>query len=182
VPEIDFLGDMQARVAAIAVSPSALRNMVGAGGVKSAQKFLSNKQILESIGRSQNFGDELNAITANLAAALPKRKLGGGHAWGPARKILNIFLSEAASNIHLRKAYGLARIQNLLELPLDSYVAKGIAGDTRELSLPSRLDRWRGVVHVTPTQNSQYQRLARIIARRLGYRHPVHLDLRYWRK
>ena len=176
----DFIGELRVRMAAVSASPSALRNMVGPGGVIRARNFLSSESILKRLSQPHRFEAELDDVTQELAAVLPKRKLAGGHAWGPARKVLNIFLGESTYNTHLREAYCLTRVEALLEVPLDSFVANGIAKDAAKLSPAVSFDRWRGVVHVTPELNSKYQKVAQAIAREWGYHHRVFLDLRYW--
>ena len=91
---------------------------------------------------------------------------------GPARKQLTIFLSDATYNVYLRNAYGLAAIEGSLEIPMDSWVADGIAKDDRKFGLGYDFHAWQGVIHLTPDLNAKYQRAANDIAikKRLRYR------------
>jgi len=121
-------------------------------------------------------------LTKQLADALPPRKRPDGNLWGPARKVLNIFLSDATYNFYLREQYNLDQIERYLEVPLDSYVAIGVALDAAKLHPPIKFERWKGVVHVTPQLNDDYQSAATHIAKDRGYRCRGHLDARYWRQ
>ena len=176
----DPIPSLRVRVAALAIGPSTLRNMVGPGGVTAAQNFCSRNAVLTTLSNSRSFSRALNRLTVDLAAAMPEHERGGNR-WGPARKSLNIFLSDASQNFQLRRAYALNRIEASLEIPLDSYVARGLRRDARDLGVEANLGRWRGVVHVSPESNAEHQRVASVIARRLGFRYRAQLDLRYWR-
>ena len=182
VGQMDFIGDLRKRVAGLAIGPSTLRNMVGPTGIEIARAFCSGENFLRRIRHPNTFVNELDSITEELAAKLPKRKVAGGNTWGPSRKLLNIFLSDATYNTYLREEYELARIEDCLEVPLDSFVAIGIVNDVLDLKLLNKFDPWRGVVHVTPPLNAAYQSAATDIAKLLDYRCRGHLDLRYWRQ
>jgi len=178
----NFYRELRERIAGLAIGGSTLRNMTGVGGIKIARNFCSREETLKCVTRQKRFADGLNTLTQLLARELPPRKLPGGNRWGPARKILNIFLSDATYNIYLRKRYKLDQIEDALEVPLDSYVAKGLSTDAQSLPRPEILGSWRGVVHTTPDLNARYQAIASIIAKHRGYRCRSHLDLRYWRQ
>ena len=172
---------MQRRVAALAIGPSSLRNMVGPGGVSEARNFCSKNVDLKSVGDRSRFVDTLNRLTDELAGKLPPRKLLGGNLWGPARKQLNIFLSDATYNVYLRNAYGLAAIEGSLEIPVDSLVADGIANDVCKFRLRYDFSAWRGVIHLTPALNAKYQEAADDIAIKRCVCYRAHLNLIYWR-
>ena len=148
--EPDFLKLMRRRVAALAIGASSLRNMVGSSGVEIARGFCESIP-LDPVSNPEGFSDQLDILTADLARKLPRRKLQGGELWGPARKQLNIFLSDAVYNHYLRDAYRLERVESMLEVPVDSFVAAGIVDHVRKLKLEYRFSKWAGVVHLTLT-------------------------------
>ena len=174
-----FLEVMQKRIASGAVTPSAARNMGPRGTVRAARKFLADKIALRDVGASgQNYPQLLDGLTRRLVRTLPKQ----AQHWGAARKFLNIFLRDAAYNIYLRSAYRLDRIENQLEVPLDSHMARELKQAMRNLNInnPS-LPRWKTVISIDSRINKRYQDVARKIARRERI-DPVHLDVIAWRK
>ena len=97
--------------------------------------------------------------------------------WGAARKFVNIFLRDATYCFWLRDAFGLASVEPVLELPLDSFTAKGLRAEPEGVDLP----RWPGVIHLTPLTSTQFQHVAQRVAERKRLDR-VHLDLEYWRR
>jgi hypothetical protein len=169
------------RVAALAIGPSTLRQMVGAGGVKAAIMFCRDEKILERVSKRSSLERELNVLTFELVECLPERKIAGGDLWGPARKVLNIVLSDATLNYRFRIKYDLNTIKDLLELPMDSHTAAGLACDCRKLNVNARPVKWPGVVHLSPKANADYLALANVIANARGFGCRARLDLAYWR-
>ncbi len=118
------------------------------------------------------FQARLDAATEALRDRFPK----GARNWGAARKAVNLFLRDVLYNTYLAKAYRMARVRPWLEVPLDSYVARGLAADPSGKDLP----KWPGVKHLRPAESLLYQKVAASIARRLSIAR-VDLDLWYWR-
>jgi hypothetical protein len=79
-------------------------------------------------------------------------------------------------NFYLREKYRLDRVESMLELPMDSYAAKGLRAEPEGEGLP----RWSGVSHLTPETSAAYQAAAAQAAARLSICR-VHLDMQYWR-
>jgi hypothetical protein len=150
------------------ITPSASRQLVRKGDIRRVRDFL-DKLNIESFAKPRKFLRSLDRGTKSLARRIPK----GG--WGAARKFLNLYLRRITYNFYLRLAYRPDRIEPLLELPMDSYAAKGVKGDYE-----SRLPRWKGVSHLTPEVNAFYQAAAKQIAETSSIDR-VHLDMKYWR-
>jgi hypothetical protein len=164
---------MQAHVANL-LSPSAARRMGPEGTLKAARAFLRGLD-LSSFSNPQTFARNLEAATLLMKQELPR----GGRHWGSSRKFLNLFLRDATYNYRLREAFDLYRIESELELPLDSFSAKGVIEESKDAALP----RWSGVIHLMPEESDRYQRAASMIASRKSP--PIcrtHLDLIYWRR
>ncbi len=97
--------------------------------------------------------------------------------WGAARKGLNLFLRDILYNRYLPELIDFERIEKWMEVPLDSFVAKGIREDyTRELLPP-----WRGLKGLTPQTNALYQKAAYDLGKSFHLSR-VHLDVVYWRE
>jgi hypothetical protein len=172
---------LMSRVAALAIGGSTLRGMVGAGGVEHARAFCRDEDILRRVGKRSTFAAELDQLTKELAACLPPRGRKGGGLWGPARKTLNIVLSDASLSYRLLGKYRLCEIEDLLEIPLDSQVVSGIRSDYQRYWPDCSLPRITGVVHTTPRLNATYQSAAQRIAIRRSVPCRIRLDLLYWR-
>jgi hypothetical protein len=181
----DFLNTLQKRIASGAVTPSAARNMGPTGTIKAARKFLADEiSLIEVASSGRKYPALLDAQTSRLRRALPKRGKRGKH-WGAARKFLNIFLRDATYNVYLRKAYRLDRIENRLEVPLDSHMADYLTTRVKELNLRIKLPPWGKVILVNKRTNRKYQEAAKAIARAEAKNerlNPVHLDVIAWRR
>jgi len=163
---------VQRQVAQLSANGSSLRNQGAPGVVAAARKALAdiNLLLLPCAG-SEEFTRHLDDLTQDLQSSFPA----GAQHWGAARKVLNLFLRDCLYNFYLRDWYGLAVCEPYLEVPLDSYVAKGLHETERGDELPE----WCGVKYVTSEVNALYQEIASEEADRLGVER-VHLDLRYW--
>src|SRR5262249_20686971 len=111
--------------------------------------------------------------TEPLKRALPQ----GARYWGRARKCLNIFLREASYNYLLRDTFRLGELDQLLETPLDSRVAKGLRDDAGAHRLP----RWASIIALNPDDSAKYQAVAAQIAQTRYMTVRANLDLWYWR-
>jgi len=94
--------------------------------------------------------------------------------FGLARKVLNLFLRERLYNAYLKQAFHLERSEALLELPMDSFTARGVRVRSPKGSVP----RWLGVRKLTPEASKVYQTRATELAIEAGIDR-VHLDLYY---
>ena len=150
-----------------AIGPSASRRMIRKGDIEHIRTFLDRLN-LRRFNDPTKFSRALDRSTKSLANLLPKDR------WGAARKFLNLYLRDATYNFYLREAYGLDRVEPLLELPMDSYAANELRRQC------GALPRWKGVIHLAPKENAVYQAFAGQVAARECI-HRVHLDVRYWR-
>ena len=120
-----------------------------------------------------SFGAVLDEKTRALARSCV------GASWGHARKCLDIFLRKATYDYHLRKRYSLGSLEPVLELPLNSNVAKGTKCDAQKYGLKPP-PKWDAIVRLTPKANYDWQATASEIAR-MRKIDRVRLDLWYWR-
>lgn len=167
----EFLKVMQRHTATTCIAPSSLRNQ-GPGVLVAARTRLS-KISLARIPHSSavRFGAWLDRETEKILDQLPIRE----RPWGVARKALNLFLRDALCNQYLARTYGLNEVQQWLEIPLDSIVARTI----RSKSLPGTLPAWPGLKHLQREVSDDYQAVAQDMAaeRRMAR---VHLDMYLW--
>jgi hypothetical protein len=167
----------QQRVANITIGASTLRNQ-GASGVNQAvRSFLGAIDLAKFVSdKESDFIEQLDYQTNLLAEHLP---VGAQH-WGTARKAINLFLGEAYYHYFLRTNYGLDRIEQFLEVPLDSQVAHFLIDDARAFGV--QLPSWLGIKHLTPSASKEYQNYASSHARSLGQDWArIHLDVIAWR-
>ncbi len=159
------------RVANISVTPSSLRNQGGKGLVKKTRNYFLNNSLLSKFDKN-NFEILLDKQTKKLINVTKLR-------FGAARKSLNIFLLQSSLDRCLSKYYGLEKILDKLELPLDSFTIKHLkeAAKNKKHLLP----KWQSIKKLNKRYNKKFQQFAEIVAQ--GERIPrAYLDLLYWRK
>lgn len=89
----------------------------------SVRRFLKQVDfVIVSRKGPSKFDLTLDELTEKLRKKMPK----GARHWGAARKCLNLFFRDALYNFYLREAYGLAKFEGVLEIPLDSYVGQAL--------------------------------------------------------
>lgn len=146
----------------------------GVTGMRSAAREFCSRIKLGELPKATAYPVSLDKWTKQLARQLPK----GGQCWGVARKCLNIFMRDARYNVYLCEAYPrLKCLEHVLEVPLDSYTAKGLLGEAGAVNFG--LKGWDAIIRLTPDQNRKFQDWAQIVADREGISR-VHLDLRYF--
>lgn len=166
-----FLRAVHARTARVAVGPSAVRRQ-GQGCAKAAREFFALLDLQRFSGTdADTFRLTLDAVTKELAAALPKKS----RSWGLSRKLLNIFLRDSLYTTYMKEAYRLHLIEAFLEVPLDSITAKKIKHAAGRGALPA----WPGVKNLPPALSDRLQSAAEAEAKRRGVAR-VHLDTFWW--
>ncbi len=167
----------QQRVANTAIGASTLRNQ-GASGVNEAVRgFLKKIELAKFVcDKEADFIEQLDYQTNLLTERLPA----GAKHWGTARKAINLFLGEAYYHYFLRTHYKLDRIEQFLEVPLDSQVAQFLI-DTAHAE-DARLPRWLGIKYLTPSASTEYQNYASTYAGSRGQDWArIHIDVIAWR-
>ena len=169
---MDFDSQMRAWVAYTSVGASTVRGLRTPGVVSALRKLLAQIDLntLEKLEPSK-FAKWLDEQTIAIKKRLPQK----ARFWGVARKCLNIFLRGACYNFYLRKSYQLQRIEQELELPLDSITVKKL----KENSPANPLPRWLGVKRLRPEDSSDFQQFARQLAQQRDQAR-IHLDIDFW--
>jgi hypothetical protein len=171
----EFHRRIQTYVVNAGIDMSVLRS-APAGTKDAAHKFLFALDLGEFTADPASFPVVLNEKTEALKDSFPEN----GRVWGRARKCLNIFLRNATYSYYLREKYVLGKLESILELPLDSNVARGLKRDAAEYHI-SPPATWKfTIIGLTPKTNDSWQAIASEVARKRNI-HRVHLDLWYWR-
>jgi len=174
-----FLGLVQERVANACIGNSTLRNQGFPGLVKVAREFLADLKLIELRDMtSEQFGEWLDRQTDILRSRFPE---GAQDNWGAARKAINVFLEEAFYNKFLVEEYGLHRLAEFLELPLDGKVVRKIKEESKNYEKCFSLGQWKGIKNLTAEQSASFQQCAAELATKRGIQR-VCLDLWYWRR
>lgn len=171
----EWLESVREHLAMASVGSSTLRSQVNAGGAELARNFLKKEILLinlEGINEG-DFLEFLNRKTKSLSKNL-LRPDNGQPNFGAARKVLNIFLRHCAMNKDLHRAFKLDTVEQFLEVPLDSYVVKGIDRDSN-----SNFARSFSIRNLTPKLNADIQSAAMEIAHRRKL-HRYELDVLFW--
>jgi hypothetical protein len=170
----DYITYLRERQASTSIGASTARGMGPTGTIHAARQFLMGLRLERFHKKSEAaFSRELDLATMELSARLPH----GARKWGSARKFLNIFLRGCSYNKYLSAHYKLHLLEPLLEVPLDSHVAKGL----KEIAGRGILPRWLGVIHLTPEDSARFQCFATEVARADGVNR-VDLDVKFWRR
>ena len=162
---------MQHKVAVSAVGPSSLR---GQGkGVLSATRTFLKKVSLVKIHKfdRKRFEIWLDRQTESLLDILPIKN----RPWGAARKAINLFLRDALYNRYLCRHYQISKIESMLEVPLDSVIAKSL----KQLGQRGQLPSWPGLKRLTKPVSKQFQAFASEIADVKKIKR-IHIDMYLW--
>lgn len=164
---------LRRRTASAAIGASTIRGMGPKGTAKRARAFLAGLNLNRfRVDSKREFARVLDRATDSFLAALPRK----AKHWGLARKLLNIFLRDAAYNRYLSQRYALWRVERWMEVPLDSHVGKQLRSSAEGRHLP----RWKTVIGLASEESTEFQRVATMVARRKGVTR-VDLDVYYWR-
>jgi hypothetical protein len=165
----EFLKTMQKKVSVSAVGPSALRSQ-GKGVLAATQEILSEIDLSAiPMGKQEDFNNWLDRQTGIILNAMPIKE----KPWGAGRKALNLFLRDSLNNRYLCDEYEISKIENWLEIPLDSVVAKGLK--EKDKNLP----RWTGLKYLKKEISDLFQKTALRISEKDKIAR-VHLDMILW--
>ena len=168
-----FIATLRRRTASAAIGASTIRRMGPKGTAKRARTFLAGLNLHRfRVDSKREFARTLDRATGSFLTALPRK----AKHWGLARKLLNIFLRDAAYNRYLSQRFALWRVERWMEVPLDSHVGKQLCASREGAHLP----RWKTVIGLAPGESTAFQKVATTVARRKGVTR-VDLDVYYWR-
>jgi len=172
-PAYPSIKEVQRRVANISIGASTLRNQGGKGMQKEAIRFLSRLK-LDTLGEmsKEQFPKWLNEKTRYLMKRF-NTKCNVENNWGAARKTINIFLENAFYDRFLAKKYGLERLEDILEIPLDSNVVGKLFGDLEQFNDFT-------IKGLKRRESRGIQDLAKKRAESI-HTFRIYLDLKYWR-
>lgn len=163
------------RIAETCIGPSAMRKQGPAGILRVIRDYLAHIQLSVLSTRpvtNKMYRRFLDRHTRGIIRRLPR----GSRYWGTSRKALNLFMRDCLYNTYLSKKYRLARLEHLLEVPLDGIVGKRLYQEDTSGTVP----RWRTIIGLTSQESDIYQAFAARLA--IGRRTArVHLDLVFWR-
>jgi hypothetical protein len=154
-----FLKSVQCYVANIAIGASTLRNQGAKKVIEVARQFLAGMDLNCLKGmKLADYPHWLDDATHTLQKRFPR---GARTKWGAARKAINVFMCHAFMNRELSTEYGLIRLGEVMETPLDKLAAKKLCEWAGRRELPP----WRGVGCLTPEVSRAYQEFALTKAR-----------------
>lgn len=99
--------------------------------------------------------------------------------WRLARKLLNIYIRDCVYSRLLCAHYRLEAIEPFLEVPLDSFVAKGLTAEAMERGQTRRLPKWSTIKGLERAESDLYQAFASELAAERGHAR-IHLDVVLW--
>jgi hypothetical protein len=170
----DFTQRVQNYVAETAIGSSAPRNQGAKDVIKTAREYMKSIELAGFVTDGPYaFLKKLDWHTEKLRRLFRPQ----AQHWGAARKALNLFLMDSCHNRHLYSHYGLSKIEQWLEVPLESFVAKGLRRDLPASSLP----KWNSIKALRQPQSNAFQEAAKLLAASRGVAR-VHLDLYYFRQ
>ena len=168
----NFITLMQRRVGNVSIGASAARGLP-TKTIEAARNFFHNFDLnpVKSLCMTE-FPEWLNTATYELKKSLPY----GAQYWGSSRKFLNIFLRDCLYNRYLCEQFQVSKLEEWLEVPLDSHVGIGLRGEKEGQNLP----KWINIIGLTDDISTSFQKVALDVANREKVAR-VHLDIKYWR-
>jgi hypothetical protein len=168
------LRKFQNRVANFSVGASTMRGQPE-GTIATARKYLQlsiDLRDFSDVVSEDQFRNILDGHTEKM------RKRFESKSWGMARKVLNIFLFQAAEHIVLNRNYTLDKIIKYLELPLDNKNAKKVKEFARGKgkNLP-----WKNIKSLDPETSKLFQEYARQQAYKECNCERCYLEVYWWR-
>jgi len=169
--------DVKRRVANTSIGASTLRGQGGSGLVETAREFLLEKIDLERLSEmpSSQFSRWLDEKTESLMREF-QRKCGVENNWGAARKAINIFLENAFYDRFLAAEYDLDKLEDILEIPLDSNVVSKLCDQSNKFK---KFKQFK-IKTLKPDDSRELQERAKEIAKHERTSR-IYLDLKYWR-
>ncbi len=159
----------------LAIGASTLRNQGAPQVIETARLYLQgiNLNLLKKINSESQYLNFINRHTNALSNKVPAGAKGN---WGAARKAINIFMRDCLYNQYLTKQYGINKLEEWLEVPLDKDVANNIIKGCN-----CNLHPWKSIKSLDKDTSDRYQVCAYMIAKKEKIPR-VHLDIIYWRE
>lgn len=169
----EFLELMQRYEANISISGSTLRKQGAKGVVEAAINFLAELDLseLKKI-KPADYPRILEKWTDDLRRKLPE----GAKGCGTARKAINVFMIQVFLNKYLAEEYGMEKLKDVLETPLDLDAANGL----KEIAGDEQLPKWDSIKGLTNKPSKEYQECASQVAQQKGLSRAC-LDIILWR-
>ena len=182
--QADFVLALRRHQARVSITQPTVRSQ-GAGTLHAAWAFLSSDLDLRRLRTSseRKYLVRLDDATVAFAKRLgPPKSRGGARSsgsWGLARKLLNIYIRDCVYSRLLCAHYRLEAIEPFLEVPLDSFVAKGLIAEATTRGQTRRLPRWSTIKGLERAESDLYQAFASELAAERGHAR-IHLDVVLW--
>lgn len=184
VNKIKFENLLFNKAAEMVPGVSALRG-TGEGTTQKTKSFLK-KKLNRTVFCKYNFKSRkeftsyLDTLTKKLCSKWIKSNC-SNTSWGLSRKIINLYFREILYNFFLNKY--ISKYAKYLEVPLDSFVGKGLISDYKNYEnnkyiLPKR---WVTIKSIDRKRNKSFQNAALIISKHYGLKRRVDLDIIYYR-
>lgn len=138
--------------------------------IQTTHKFLKTIQLsdIDNSLSEENFKNFLDKKTEELSQLIPSKS------WGHARKFINIFLLKVEDSFLLaEKLKNHKKMKSLLEIPIDSKVAKRLASSYYDLP------KFYSIKKVSPEINYKFQEAAKKAAKLMNLNR-VELDDIFW--
>lgn len=167
----NFIQTVQRFVARESVGATAVRNQ-GTGVLHAVHAYLDSLDLSCMRGKDNDeYREWLDQHTEALLEKLPVKN----KPWGAARKALNLFMRTALYNRYLSDRFNLGDVEQWMEIPLDSAVARGLKKADEKEELP----QWPGLKRLTREASDRFQKVAHEMASRRDIS-IVHLDMYLW--
>jgi len=142
-----FLVAVQKFTAIQAVSASTVRGQ-RKGTLKKIHAYLGRLRLDRLAGMNgADYARWLDAKTGDLQ----KKLRGRNKRWGLARKAMNLFMRQCLYNTYLSRKFRLRGVQQHMEIPLDSKVARGL----KEHAGRGKLPPWPGLIGLKSKKNRE---------------------------
>lgn len=157
------------------IGNSTLRSQVKSGGNDIARQFLMDNFPLDPLKNMNEveFQTMLDQKTVLLSQKLIKPNSKEGN-WGAARKVINIYLRLCSMNKDVNNYHKLDKIEDYLEIPLDSHVVKEID----KLSKTTHSKNFK-IITLENSESVELQKLAKTNATQKALKR-YELDILFW--
>jgi putative transcriptional regulator len=186
--ERENVNRIQKRVADISITTSVVWGIGFKGALAVSRKFVAELDLSE-LGQARDehaFIAMLDKKTGELQLRLQEQRGRQASArstdaklWGSARKVLNVFLCEAYFNRVLEPFYGLRKLANWFEIPLDKQTVSAVRRKAEQFGLQGP-PPFPGIKWLDRETSLKYQALAREIATEMLLPARIYFEVVTW--